>query len=93
MSPENFKVHLNGGYDPVKNDLFSLGVILFAMSFKSALWSRPSEPSDRNIVFRRLRDKGAQFMLETHPASKALMEEGETLFSDLLDRLLAVDPT
>jgi len=96
MAPENFMVHKldNEGYDGIKNDVFSLGVMLFTMAFKSGLWSRPSEPSEKNIIFRRLRDKGINFMLETHPASKDFFSEGKIgQLADLLGQLLSLDPS
>lgn len=90
MSPENFSVHLRkGGYDGVKSDIFSLGMILFSMCFKSQLWNRPEER--QNISYRRLRDKGVAFMLSKHAASMPY-DLSDTLI-DLFTGLLAIDPS
>lgn len=88
-------MHKSGGqgYNGVKNDIFSLGVVLFTISFKSGLWSRPSEPSEKNIIFRRLRDRGIDFMLDSHPASKPIFSEGKIgNLANLLGLLLSIDP-
>lgn len=95
MSPESYAAHRLGkeGFDGAKSDIFSLGIILFTMCFKSGLWMRSGAPDDSNIVFRRLRDKGIKFMLERHPASKSVDFSELELLVDLLGGLLATDPS
>lgn len=62
------------------------------MCFSSGLWAKPEAPDERNIVFRRLRDRGLEFMLSTHPGSKNIdLCKFEGLV-DLFSGLLAIDP-
>jgi len=62
------------------------------MCFASGLWAKPEAPDERNIVFRRLRDRGLEFMLSTHPGSKNIdLSKFEGLV-DILGGLLAIDP-
>ena len=95
MAPENYMAHRQkDGYDGVLSDIFSLGVILFLMSFKSVLWTgTDSAPDDRNRTYRRLRDRGIEFMLEKHQASSNCDFEGLGSLVDLLGGLLAIDPS
>jgi len=94
MAPENYMAHRQkDGYSGVLSDIFSLGVILFLMSFKSVLWTggADSAPDDRNRTYRRLRDRGIEFMLEKHQASSACDFERLGSLVDLLGGLLAID--
>jgi len=67
MSPEAYSTNSKNGYNGLKADIFSLGMILFFLSFGQPAWKRP----DKNqVMFRRLKEKGMENLLQSHPASK-----------------------
>jgi len=91
MSPEAYSTNSKNGYNGLKADIFSLGMILFFLSFGEPAWKRP----DKNqVMFRRLKEKGMENLLQSHPASRKYSDRhGINELADLLEKLLSLDPS
>jgi serine/threonine protein kinase len=71
MCPEALSTNVyKDGYNGLKADIFSLGMILFFLAFGQPAWK---SPSIKCMTYRRMKEKGMNNLLQSHPASKAYM--------------------
>jgi len=89
MAPELLEIG-PGGYDPLKADLFALGVSLFVLNFSLPPWKKAKMNSDR--LFTKFHSERKLFM-RTHPGLKNFQEhEVDPELMDLISTLCAVNP-
>ena len=92
MAPEVQESKISGmPYDPIKADIFSLGMLIFIIYFGSPPFEQPN--SDCKF-FRFWLNRGAEKFFQDHPTTQKMYAEGAIprKFITVLSKMMAVDP-